>query len=186
MRLQFDSRRVQNTRDQDKFRRAWVGATRCASLAALAISLGFSPLQAKVEASQTAQTLLQVKKIYVGSLGDKQGATELRDRLIQRLKKTHVFEIVATPGEADAIITGEGKVWLKYYMRANPKPSPWNREPVYDGYLSLELKGKDDKTLWSCRTTPGKWVWNSVTQDIANRAGKKLLAAVQPHARPQH
>jgi hypothetical protein len=87
------------------------------------------------------------------------------------------FEIVATPSEADATLAGEGKVWLKHYMRTNPKPSPWNHEPVYDGYLSLELKGKDDKTLWSCRATAGKWIWNSVTQDITNRAVKDLLAA---------
>jgi hypothetical protein len=129
--------------------------------------------------AQTAATLSQVKKIYVGSLGDKQGATELRNRLIQRLRKSSSIEISASPGEADAIITGTGEIWIKGYISTNPKPSPQNRQPVYDGYLSAELKGKDNETLWAYRATPGQFLWNGVTQDLVNRLAKQLFKALQ-------
>jgi hypothetical protein len=144
------------------------------------------PVAGKADSAQTAEALSQVKKIYVGSLGDKHGAAALRDHLIQRLRRIHAFEIAASPSEADALITGTGEIWLKGYISNNPKPSPWNRQPVYDGYLSLELKGKNNETIWSYRATPGKWLWNGVTQDLANRAAKQLLADVQPHTNVRH
>jgi hypothetical protein len=133
----------------------------------------------RAEHAQTAQTLSQVKKIYVGSLGDKQGATELRNKLIQRLRKSSSIEIAASPGEADAIITGTGEIWIKGYSSANPKSPPSNRQPVYGGCLSIELKGKDNETLWSYRATPGKFLWNGVTQDLVNRLAKQLLKVLQ-------
>jgi hypothetical protein len=134
--------------------------------------------------AQTAETLSQVKKVYVGSLGDKQGATELRDKLILRLRKCRGIEVAGRPSEADAIITGTGETWLKGYIRTNPKPSPYNRQPVYDGYLSVELRGKDSVILWSNHVTPSKFQWNNVPQDLVNRSAKKLLAALHQKAVP--
>jgi hypothetical protein len=116
----------------------------------------------------------------VGKLGDKQGATELRGKLIQRLRKTRGIEVVAIPGEADAIIKGTGEIWLKGYTSTNPKSSPYNRQPIYDGYLSVELQGKDNAALLSYRVTPVKFQWNDVPQDLVNRLVKKLLAALHP------
>jgi hypothetical protein len=133
----------------------------------------------RAEHAQTAATLSQVKRLYVGSLGAKQGATELHDKLIKRLRKARGIEVVANPSEADAIITGTGEIWVKGYISTSPKPSPQNRQPVYDGYLSAELKGKDNETLWSYRATPGQFLWNGVTQDLVNRLAKQLLKALQ-------
>ena len=78
-----------------------------------------------------------MKSVYVGSLGDKEGATELRDKLIQRLQTVRGIELVTMPSEADAIITGTGEIWLKGYVSANPKAPAINRQAVYDGYLSI-------------------------------------------------
>lgn len=136
----------------------------------------------KADCAQTADTLSQVKKVYVGSLGAKQGATELHDKLVKRLRKARGIEVVASPGEADAIITGTGEIWLKGYISTNPKPSPWNRKPVYGGYLSAELKGKDNETLWSYRATPGKFQWNGVIQDLVNRLAMRLLASLHQNS----
>jgi len=55
--------------------------------------------------------------VYVGSLGDKQGAVVLRDELVQRLRKDHGIEVVPSPSEADAIITGTGEILLTGYKR---------------------------------------------------------------------
>jgi hypothetical protein len=129
--------------------------------------------------AQTAQTLSEVKKVYVASLGDKDGAAELRDKLIGRLKKSRDIEVVGIPSAADAVITGTGETWLKGYISTNPKPSPYNRQPVYDGYLSVELHGKDSAILWSYYVTPGKLRWSDVPQDLVDRLTKKLLAALR-------
>jgi hypothetical protein len=82
---------------------------------------------------QTAETLPQLKKIYVASLGGKQGAAELRDKLILRLKKCSGIEVVGSSSEADAILTGTGETWLNGYINTSSKPSPYSRQPVYSG-----------------------------------------------------
>jgi hypothetical protein len=129
-------------------------------------------------AAQTAETLLQVKKVYVTSLGGKQGAAELRDKLILRLKKCPDIEVVGSSSEADAILTGTGETWLNGYINTSSKPSPYSRQPVYDGYLSVELHGKSGTVLWSYLAKPGKFQWNDVPQDLVNRTVKNLLSAV--------
>ena len=128
--------------------------------------------------AQTAETLPQVKKVYVTSLGGKQGAAELRDKLILRLKKCPGIEVVGSSSEADAILTGTGETWQSGYINTSPKPSPYGRHPVYDGYLSVELHGKGGAVLWSCVAKPGKFQWNDVPQDLVNRTARNLLVAV--------
>ena len=122
----------------------------------------------------------------MGSLGDKQGATELHDELIRRLRKTRGIQLVAVPSEADAIITGTGEIWLKGYISTNPKPSSHNRQPVYGGYLSVELKGKNNEAIRSYLVTPGKFQWNGVTQDLVNRLAKKLQSALDQNGGLRH
>jgi hypothetical protein len=129
--------------------------------------------------AQTAETLSQVKKVYVASLGGKQGAAELRNKLILRLKKCPGIEVVGCPNEAEAILTGTGETWQTGYINTSPKPSPYSRQPVYDGYLSVELHGKGGAILWSCHVTPSKFQWNDVPQDLVNRTAKNLLVAVR-------
>lgn len=153
-----------------------------ARMCVITAALFLPSASAKADRAQTAETLSQVKRIYVGSLGAKQGASELRDKLIQRLRKARGVEVVASPGQADAIITGTGAVWIEAYISTNPKPSPYNRQPVYDGYLSVELKGKNNETLWSHRATPGRFRWNGVPQDLVNRLTKQLLAALHQNS----
>jgi hypothetical protein len=142
--------------------------------------------QGNADSAQIGETLSQVKRVYVGSLGDKQGATELRGKLLKRLRKTHEIEIVANAGEADAILTGTGEIWLQGYISTNPKPSPYNRQPVYGGYLSVELRGKDNVVFWSAVIKPGAFRWNGVPQDLVNRLVKKLNAALHQNGSLRH
>src|SRR5437899_12852603 len=76
-----------------------------ASISVVAVTLVLLSASANGDCAQTAETLSQVKRVYVGSLGAKQGATELHDKLIKRLRKTRGIEVVASTSEADAIIT---------------------------------------------------------------------------------
>jgi hypothetical protein len=129
--------------------------------------------------AQTALSLSTVKKVYVDSLGDKSGAKELRDALIGRLRKSHEIQVVDQANEADAVITGSAEVWVKGYYSTNPKPSKFNQIPIYGGFLSVELKGKGDETLWSYLVTPGKMEWNGIAQDLSGQLTKKLLETLK-------
>lgn len=157
-----------------------------ASICVVAATLLLLSKPAKADCAQASGTLSQVSRVYVGSLGDKQGATELHNKLLRRLRNTRGIEVVAIPSEADAIITGTGEIWLKGYVSTNLKPSPYNRQPVYGGYLSVELTGKDKENLWSCLVTPGKFPWNGVTQNLVDRWVKKLRSALHQNDSLRH
>jgi hypothetical protein len=129
--------------------------------------------------AQTAVNLSQIKKVYVGSLGEKKGAAELREEMIKRLKGNHTVEVVATAAEADAVMTGSGETWVKGYYTTSPRPSRYAQSTIYGGTLSVEVKGKDNQTLWSNLVTPSKFTWGNVTQDLADQMVKKFVKALE-------
>lgn len=133
---------------------------------------------------QTAESLSQVKKVFVDSLGGQKGATELRDAIIKALRKNSDIQIVATASEADAVITGSGKIWQTGSIRLGPHGSV--SQPAYDGYLQGELKGKSEKTLWSQRLTPSSFPWNGIVWDLASHFVKNLMAALRQNKHDSH
>lgn len=129
--------------------------------------------------AQTAETLSQVKKVYVESFGQENGAAELRDRMIAQLREKRKLQIVAAPSEADAVIKGSGSIWVIGYA-SNDLRSPSNtRQPVFHGFLSVEVVGKAGEPLWSYLVTPGKYGAGAITQDLSDHLVTKLVAALQ-------
>ena len=126
---------------------------------------------------QTAQSLSQVKRLYVEIDDDGGLVDQLRQTLIKRLRKTGKYEIVDSPALADATLKGTSQMWLKGYITTNSRSPMTNREAVYGGYLSAEVVGKNSETLWSYLVTPGKLIWTSITDDLAASLVKALLAA---------
>jgi hypothetical protein len=122
---------------------------------------------------QTAESLSQVKKVFVDTFGAEQGASDLRDATIKALRKDSSIQIVGSAKEADAVLTGNGKIWVSGSIHVGPHGGL--SEPVYDGYLQIELKGKGDKTLFSQRATPSKLPWNGIVWDLASHAVKNML-----------
>jgi hypothetical protein len=112
------SRSIQPDRFPRGIRRGSTHAYSCplVSICVVAATLLLLSTPASADCAQTAETLSQIKRVYVGSLGEKQGATELHDELIRRLRKTRGIELVAVPSEADAVITGTSEIWLKGYI----------------------------------------------------------------------
>lgn len=126
---------------------------------------------------QTAESLSQVKKIFVDSLGTEQGATEIRNELIKALQKNKTIQIVKTATEADAIVKGTGKIWVTGSVRVGIRGSL--SQATYDGYLQAELRGKGDRTLWSQLVTPSKFPWNGIVPDLAGHFAKYLAEALR-------
>src|SRR5271165_2942929 len=92
--------------------------------------------------AQVAASLSQVKKIYVDSLGTDNGASKMRERLVQRLRKSHDVQVVADPKEADALIKGTGRIWVTGHTSLSPH-SHSASQPTFGGFLSVEVVGKD-------------------------------------------
>ena len=120
----------------------------------------------KAANGQTAESLSQVRKVFVDSLGREEGATELRDAMIKALHKNSDIQIVTTASEPDAVIKGNGKIWVTGSMRFEPHGGV--SQKTYDGYLQVELLGKGDKALWSYRGTPSRFPWNGIVWDLAS------------------
>ena len=131
--------------------------------------------------SQSAANLGSVRRLFVDSFGEKPGASNLRDSLAALLAKSHAVTVVKKPEEADAVLMGTGEVWVKGHYSLNPRQREVtaDTQPVYGGYLSVELKGKDDETVWSYLVTPNPHVTGDIHKDLAGRVVKKLLEAIK-------
>jgi phosphate transport system substrate-binding protein len=126
---------------------------------------------------QTAQDFSQVKKLYVAALSGGNGASELRDSLVRQLRKSGKFQLVEVPNQADAIVRGNGQLWIKGYVATNPRSSVRNRQAVYGGFLSIEVTGGNNEVLWSYLVTPSKVTWKSISEDLSGSLVKEMTAA---------
>jgi phosphate ABC transporter phosphate-binding protein len=135
--------------------------------------------------AQTAETMGQVKKVYVESFGKENGAGKLRERTMEQLRQKARLEVVAARNEADAVVKGNGAVWVSGYFSPDPRSPSNARQPVLHGFLSLEVVGKDGEPLWSYLVTHSKWS-GDIAKDLAERLVDKLAAALEQknqHAR---
>jgi phosphate transport system substrate-binding protein len=144
----------------------------------LIASLIFTLSWALTGSAQTAETLSQVKKVYVESFGQENGASKLRDRAVEELRKKGKLEVVASPNEADALVKGNGSVWAIGYVSNDPRSPSNTRHPILRGFLSVEIIGKQDEPLWSYLVTPSKFSSGDVAKDLADQLVAKLLGAL--------
>ena len=140
---------------------------------------------ANASIAQTATDLRQVRRVFVGSFGKKPGAAGLRKRIVDELKRSQEIMLAASPADADAVLTGDGDTYIRGYISLNPRSGtrPGDGEPVYDGFLSVELKGKNDEVLWSYLATP-RFQSSHVERDLAKHVFRKIERALGLPARP--
>jgi phosphate ABC transporter phosphate-binding protein len=129
--------------------------------------------------AQTAETLSQVKKVYVEPFGTENGAAKLRDRMIKQLRKNRRLEVVTVPNEADAVIKGSGSIWVTGYISNDPRVPSNARQPIFHGFLSVEVVGKNNEPLWSYLVTPSKFGTGAITQELADHLVTKLTEALE-------
>jgi phosphate transport system substrate-binding protein len=130
--------------------------------------------------AQTANALNQVKKIYVDTFDGKPDAAAMRQHLIDSLRKTPSLEIVTDRAQADAVLKASGETWVRAYISVNPRSN--SSYPVYGGFLSAQLTGKDGEPLWSYLVTPSRYPSSGIHQDLPDQLVKKLVAALHETA----
>jgi phosphate ABC transporter phosphate-binding protein len=154
-------------------RLVWKFLTRFVALS-LVISGG-----ASIARTQTAETLSQVKKVYVDSFGRDDTARELRQRTIKQLQKKGRLQVVTASQDADAVIKGDASIWVTGYYSTSPRSSSNLRQPFLQGFLSVEVVGKNNETLWSYLATPSKVRFSSFTDGLADQLVTKLVGALE-------
>ena len=127
--------------------------------------------------AQTAESLNHVKKIFVDTSNGTPDTTELRQRLIDSLRKDHSLEVVPNQSQADAVLEATGEIWVRGYIAVNPR-SPGSRYPTYGGFLSAHLIGNNQETLWSYLVTPTNSTTSGISQDLSDQLVKHLEAAL--------
>jgi phosphate ABC transporter phosphate-binding protein len=137
----------------------------------------FSLLPARLSA-QTAASLDEVKKIYVEPFTGKRGAQEIREEFVDRLKHDPRLSVVANPSQSDAVLKGNGEIWATGHIATNPRAASSNRSPVYSGYLSLTVEGRNAQPLWSYLVTPSGPLSGGITASLAGHGVKLLDAAI--------
>jgi phosphate ABC transporter phosphate-binding protein len=150
----------------------------------LCIVLAMATAGANSGFAQAAVSLSQVKRIYVDSIGTDNGAAKMRERLVQRLRKSGELQIVSDAKEADALIRGTGRIWVTGSTSLSPH-SHSASQPTLGGFLSVEVVGKDGTTLWSYLVSPSNFPWNSISDDLARQMVSKLLAAIKGETAPE-
>jgi len=128
---------------------------------------------------QTAERLSQVKKVYLEDFGLENGASKLRERMIGQLRQKGKLEVVGAADGADAVIKGNGSIWLTGYVSNDPRSASNARQPVFRGFLSVEVLGKGNEPLWSYLVTPSKLRTGDIAGDLADHLVARLLSAMK-------
>lgn len=119
------------------------------------------------------------KRVFVDGFLGKFGAEQLHDKVIARLRASHEVKLVDSASEADLVVHGTGEIWLKGRLAVSPNPATKMREPVYGGYLSVEVERKDGEMLWSYLVTPGRMHWSGVDEDMAEHMVRLMLPELE-------
>ncbi len=120
------------------------------------------------------------RRLYVEPFTTKSGGEKLREDVVAEVRKLNSVSLVPAESAADVVLGGGGEIWIKGYRSLNPRSGrlPSDGTPVYDGYLSVELRDKKGETLWSYLVTPSAGT-EDVPKDLAKRIAKHLEAAFQ-------
>ena len=127
--------------------------------------------------SQSLDNLGTIHTIAIGSLGDGDSAHVLRQKLVERVNRSGRLTVVADPASADAVLRGSSNIWATGAVVIDPR-SHSSRQTNYQGYLSIELTGKANQSLWSYLVTPSRFRSGSITNDLADHAAARLLEAI--------
>ena len=134
---------------------------------------------------QGTDSLRSVRRIFIDGFGARPGIEQVKKDLAGQLHHSEIFQVVESPDQADATLSGHGDTWLKGYYSLNPRAgtSPANGQPVYGGYVSVELKDRAGVTLWSYLATPRSGS-RDIAHDLSKDVVKHLVASYEGKGTP--
>ena len=127
--------------------------------------------------AQTAETLSGVKRVALDWTETEKSSTEVRDRVLHKLRASRSVEIVSPGERADAVLHGKAAIWVTGHALLSPR-SKSVRQATYGGFASMEVSGKDGGVLWSYLVTPRTVRWRTITDDLADQLVHQFLEAL--------
>lgn len=120
-------------------------------------------------------------RIFVDSFGSKPGAGVLRDQIAQQLAKQHGLAVVRDASQADYILSGSGETYIRGYMGTNPRVRYLNSDaqPIYGGFVSVELKPPHQDVVWSYLVTPRRLGPQDIYANLASQVVSKLAQVLR-------
>ena len=119
----------------------------------------------------------QTVNVFLGSFGPTGNAIYLREKLIQRLQKSHQIAVVSNPHRADLLVVSSAVMRSVGYYYSNPRlryrTSP--SVPVYDAWMELELNDSRGWALWWGKFKPRFWGSQYVSDNLVNQAGQQVV-----------
>jgi hypothetical protein len=106
-----------------------------------------------------------VRRIFVDSLGEGEGADLLRDKIVHSLTEQR-FVVVNSAQSADAVLSGSG-TWSHLRIKS----------------LRARLVSGDQRVLWSGEVSAGGWV-KSASSSIADKLVEKMMDALANSGNP--
>ena len=130
---------------------------------------------------QMVPSAVKVERIFVGSFGENDQSRQIRQAVVEELRRHGKLKVAESPESADAVLTGSGDVWIKGYYSLNPRARSVKEDahPIFGGYLSVELKGKGNTVLWSYLATPHRYGPDAISRNLAEQVSKKLREALE-------
>jgi len=131
-------------------------------------------------AGRADNRLAGIKRVYVESFTGKNDSEKIRQDVIAELRRETSLSITKSESDADAVLAGNGETWIKGYRSLNPRSGreTSNGEPVYAGFVSVELKDRKGDTLWSYLVTLGPASEN-ISKELSKQIVKHLAQALK-------
>ena len=128
---------------------------------------------------QNGSDLSGVKRVYLEPFTVKGSSKEVKRALLTQLKKLSSIIVVSKVADADAILSGQAEVWVRGYRSLNPRSGrlPIDGTPVYNGFLSVELKDVRGETLWSYLVSPRSS--ENIAKELSKELDKHLAQALE-------
>jgi hypothetical protein len=139
-----------------------------------------------VPAQENPQRLQDVRKIYVDTFGNGDGADVIRSKVITRLVKAGRFEVVQSAEQADAVLTGASQVskTSHYSASANGQYGNASGGTRYHATAGIQLLSKDQRILWADDASNGAFS-RSASSSLADHIVKDLLKAISKEEKPK-
>jgi hypothetical protein len=130
--------------------------------------------------------LSSVHKIYVGSLGNEDGAEAIRQSIIVHLIQSGKLTIADTPEEADAVLSGLGGQKEMQFYRYGAVGASANASggTTHSASAIVQLRDRSGNILWATETTSGMFrglfsKTETATAKAARLVTEQLLKALE-------
>jgi hypothetical protein len=115
-------------------------------------------------------------RLFVEPFANRGGAA-LREAVVKLLGERKDIVLAGTAADSDRVLDGQGETYVKGYLSLNPRVRYVNSDsrPVYKGFLSVELKDRNEDPLWSYLATPRRYGPEDVNRNLAAQVVERLL-----------